>query len=181
MTFRQNMNMEIIVAVDEAGGFGKEGKIPWNFKEDFKHFQATTKGHVCIMGRKTYEDMLEMRTERENKKDEPQSIDEILPERESFVVTSQTDYNAQGATPVSNIREAVQSLDEEDTRTVFVLGGRRIFIEALNWVTKIHLTLIEGTYDCDVFFPIEVLNRDFKITSAEQKEQLKFITYERKR
>ena len=62
------LDVEIIVAVDEDGGFGKDGKIPWHYSEDLKHFKEVTTGHVCIMGRKTYEDMLEMRKARDAKR-----------------------------------------------------------------------------------------------------------------
>ena len=91
--------LSIIVAVDESGGFGKGGKIPWNIPEDMKHFQEVTKGGVCIMGRKTYEDMLAMTTIRKEKEaaketgsppttsELQRTITEILPGRTSFVVT----------------------------------------------------------------------------------------------
>ena len=62
------MALHIIAAVDKTSGFGFEGKIPWNFPEDFKHFQDTTKGHVCVMGRHTYTDMLEIAKARGRKK-----------------------------------------------------------------------------------------------------------------
>jgi dihydrofolate reductase len=176
MGFRQNMRpMAIIVAVDEAGGFGKDGKIPWHNKEDFKHFKDTTMGHPCIMGRKTYEDM---RAYQSKKKDE--DITEILPGRQSFVVTSNRNFTAPGATAVGSIREAVQSLDEHDTRPVFILGGERMYIEALPWVDTIHMTVLDGDYQCDRFFPIKSLNQ-FHITSGRRGEGLKFVTYKRKR
>jgi len=135
--------LSIIVGVDVQGGFGKEGKIPWNIPEDMKHFQKVTKGGVCIMGRRTYEDMLEM-VQRKRKK----AIKDILPGRQSFVVTSDEEFKAEGATVVKNIHEAVQSLDENDKREVFVLGGYRMFIEALTWTTKVYMTFVKGySYD----------------------------------
>jgi dihydrofolate reductase len=70
-------NVNIIVAVDDAGGFGKDGKIPWHFPEDFKRFKEITKDSVCVMGRNTYEDMLEMVKSR--KKDPNVKIETILP------------------------------------------------------------------------------------------------------
>ncbi len=204
MSFRQRMTpMSIIVALDERGGFGKDGKIPWHFPEDFKHFQEVTKGHVCVMGRKTYEDMLEMRLEREAKKakgnkaikeyltvqnngETPSmetldtSIKEILPGRLSFVVTSDKNFKAPGATVVSGLREAVQSLSEDDMRTVYVLGGYRMFVEALSWVDKIEMTVVKGSYDCDRHFPVNVLNKSFKIVSGKETDDLYFVTYQRK-
>ena len=43
------------------GGFGKDGKIPWSIPEDLDHFKEITTGHICVMGRRTYTDMLAMR------------------------------------------------------------------------------------------------------------------------
>lgn len=179
MTRYRMSPIEIIIAVDEHGGFGKDGKIPWNHPEDMKHFQEVTKGGVCVMGRKTYEDMLAMRKARDKKKKKKSVIQEILPGRDSYVVTSNKKFKAPGATVVSSLREAVQSLDD-DGRTVFVLGGYRMFIEALTWAQTIHLTLIKGVHDCDRFFPVEVLNKAFKIVSGEEADNLYFLQYKRK-
>lgn len=176
MSFRQSMRpMSIIVAVDEAGGFGKEGKIPWHNKEDFKHFKDTTMGHPCVMGRKTYEDM---RAYQSKKTDD--EITEILPGRESFVVTSNKDFNAPGATVVGSIREAVEALDENDNRPMFVLGGEAMYIEALSWADTIYMTIMDGEYGCDKFFPIRAL-KNFRIDNGRQGDGLKFVTYRRVR
>lgn len=173
--------MAIIVAVDEIGGFGKDGKIPWHFPEDLKHFQETTKGHVCVMGRRTYTDMLEMRQERDAKNNKTGVIDQILPGRDSYVVTSNPDFKAPGATVVRYIREAVQSLDESDKRTVFIIGGFRMFVEALSTVDTIYMTVVEGTYNCDVSFPLQTLNKNFEIVEGSEQDKLRFITYKRVR
>lgn len=167
--------MSIIVAVDSDGGFGKDGKIPWHFPEDFKHFKEKTKDSICIMGRKTYEDMLQMVKAR--KKDK-KKIKEILPGRECYVVTSNEDAKVEGATVVPNIREAVQRIDEDDKREVFILGGRRMYIEGLSWANKVYMTVVKGDpYDCDVFFPIETLNRFTIDKESKETDELYFITY----
>ena len=169
--------LSIIVGVDTLGGFGKDGKIPWNIPEDMKHFQKVTNGGVCIMGRKTYEDMLEMVKKR--KKKGSKKIKEILPGRESFVVTSDEAFKVEGATVVKNIHEAVQTLSSDDNREVFVIGGSRMFNEALTWTNKIYMTIVKDKeFDCDVFFPLTALLK-FKITEGEQTDKLFFITYER--
>jgi dihydrofolate reductase len=165
--------MAIIVAVDEAGGFGKDGKIPWHNKEDFAHFKEITKDSPCVMGRRTYQDMLDMKKDKDN-------ITEILPGRDSFVVTRNADFEAPGATIASNLRQAVQQLDIDDRRTVFVLGGEKLFIEALAWVDTIYMTIMDGHYDCDRFFPISALKK-FDIAEGKQGDGLKFVTYKRRR
>ena len=53
------MNVNLIVAVDKnTHGIGKNGRIPWNNKDDMKWFKNVTTGdgnNSVIMGRNTYE------------------------------------------------------------------------------------------------------------------------------
>lgn len=171
--------VSIIVATDDEGGFGKDGAIPWINEpfatKDLRHFKSITDGNVCIMGRKTYQDMLKFRLSKIKKKDK---ITEILPGRESFVVTSEKRLKTPGAKVVKNIREAIHSLPANDSRTVFVIGGERMYIEALPWTSTIYMTVIKKRYKCDKFFPIKAL-KDFAIKHGEQEGEMQFLTYER--
>lgn len=46
--------IEAIVAMDDQGGVGFEGQLPWPHNpEDLKWFQQITKGKVCIVGYNT--------------------------------------------------------------------------------------------------------------------------------
>ena len=47
--------MNLIVAVDENWGIGKDGGLLTHLPGDMKYFRETTKGHVVVMGRKTLE------------------------------------------------------------------------------------------------------------------------------
>ena len=47
--------VKIIVAYNGRRIIGVNGDLPWKLKEDMNHFKETTTGHVCIMGRKTWE------------------------------------------------------------------------------------------------------------------------------
>ena len=58
------MSFNIIVAVDEKNGIGKENTIPWKCKSDMKYFRETTlktkkEGlkNIIVMGRKTYKSL----------------------------------------------------------------------------------------------------------------------------
>ena len=44
-----------IVARGKNGVIGNKGEIPWKLPSDLKYFKENTLGHVCIVGRKTYE------------------------------------------------------------------------------------------------------------------------------
>lgn len=58
------MSFEIIFARNENWVLGKDGKLPWNCKEDLALFQKLTKDSVVIAGRKTIQTLpkLESRT-----------------------------------------------------------------------------------------------------------------------
>jgi dihydrofolate reductase len=171
MTFRENVfPLSIIVAVDEHGGFAKDKKIPWKVPEDLKHFKEVTMGGVCIMGRNTYEDTARMLKHTSN---EP-----LLPGRESYVITrmSGANFPFPGATAAPNIRSVVQSLAHDDKREIFVIGGERMFIEALAWANKVYLTIIHGDYTCDQFFPVSALNK-FRLVEGTLTANAKYATY----
>lgn len=171
--------LSLIVAVDEQGGFAKGGIIPWSYPEDLKHFQQVTKGAACIMGRKTYHDMYDMviaRKTKGKKSKKPVKIEEILPGRECYVVSRQKNF--EGATAVPRLRKAVEITDK---RKIFIIGGERIYTEALPFVNHIYMTLVKGEHDCDRFFPIDYVQKHFKITSGKKEsDSLLFIEYKRK-
>ena len=44
----------IIAAVAKNNVIGKNNKIPWYIKDDFKHFRELTTNHPIIMGKNTF-------------------------------------------------------------------------------------------------------------------------------
>jgi dihydrofolate reductase len=165
--------LKIIVAVDENGGFGKDGKIPWHFKEDFDHFKEVTKGAVCVMGRKTFTDMEEMAQKRTNK--------DILPGRHLYVVTSTIQReDIPNAKFVVSLRKAVEEAQANHSgKPIFVLGGEKMFTEALAWTTEVYMTVVPGHYKCDKHFPVDSLVNKFKIASGKKGKEVNFVTYRR--
>jgi len=170
--------LNIIVGVDKAGGFGKDGKIPWHFPEDLKHFKEVTKDSICIMGRKTYEDMLEMVKARQKKK---RKVSKILPSRHCIVLTRQENYKAEGADVASSLIQAIADLPEDDKRPIFVIGGEKLFVESLPFVHTVYMTIVNDYYDCDRFFPLEYLTKKFRIAEGKTNddEKLMFMKYQR--
>jgi thymidylate synthase len=53
--------INIIVAVDKNFGIGKDNKLPWVISEELKLFKEKTIGQVCVVGRKTYETLPELK------------------------------------------------------------------------------------------------------------------------
>ena len=43
-----------IVAVAQNLAIGKDGKLPWHYPADLKHFKQTTTGNAIVMGSNTW-------------------------------------------------------------------------------------------------------------------------------
>lgn len=150
--------MAIIVAVDSQGGFGKDGQIPWDCPEDFSHFMKLSKEYgVCVMGRRTYEDLVNIRRSKGVTLEEIDT-NGILPDRVTMVVST-SDGEFCGAVKVSDLREARREAHEAGFNTIAVLGGERLYTQAIASAKTVHLTVMNGNYGCDVFFPVKELER----------------------
>lgn len=160
----------IIIAVDEEGGFSKDNQLPWYFPDDLKHFQKVTNGQVCVMGRKTYEDI--------NRRLGPKANDDVLPNRTSVVLSSS--LVAQNCLVVRS-KEALLNFIGTEQRMVFFIGGKSIFDLGLEIADELYLTNVPGKYNCDLFFPLQEVWEKFEIVLNTTTENgLQFIQAKRK-
>jgi len=156
-------SFNIIVCVDSQFGFSKNGKIPWHFKADMQRFKTITDSHYCIMGRNTYDEIFEKRKDKILNNGEL-----LLPNRTSIVLSRNPEFTVSGATKESALRKAIDLHCTDDAKSIFILGGEKLFIETLPFVSKIYLTFIEGEFKCDQFFNLKYLDSHFTIESGEK-------------
>ena len=184
--------------MDEKRGIGKNNQIPWHISGDFKRFKRITSGHPIIMGRKTWDSLpfkplqnrtniivsgdLTFRPHQNHHKLRNCSnceglecavaytLDEALRfAKEHFVrhsgeVDASTDSKIRVLRDSGQARMTVDSSEEE----VFVIGGGQIFQQALPLADKLYLTIVEGDYQCDTFFP--EYHQFKKVVKEESKE-----------
>jgi dihydrofolate reductase len=128
--------ISFIVAMDEARGIGKGGRLPWRQSADLKRFKALTMGHHLVMGRKTFE-----------------TIGRPLPGRTMIVITRNPDYRPVGALVVHSIQAALALAEARGETEVFIIGGGEIFTQAFALAERIYLTRVHAISEADVFFP----------------------------
>lgn len=170
-----NTRISIIVAMDERRGIGKDNKIPWHIRDDLIKLKTLTKDHVVILGRKTYDSMVWYYI----KSGKP------MPGKLYIVITHDKSYkpardNAQVAhsleEAISFARSHLARLEE-----IFIIGGGQIFEQALPLADKLYLTIVQGDFGCDTFFPD--YSEFKKVISQESKEsegdKYKFLELER--
>lgn len=164
----------IIVAVDLHGGFAKDGQIPWHFPQDLKWFKKRTKGNICVMGRKTYEDI--------NQRLGDKAKSSALPGRRCFVLST-TLETLPNATVIKTLGEISLHLsDEEREKTIFIIGGNRLFMEGIALAHLAYVTIINNEYGCDKHFPTNYLMEHFykdKVYKHESAPECRFTVWKR--
>jgi dihydrofolate reductase len=154
------MKLIIIAAIARNRVIGKDGKLPWHIPEDLARFKQLTIGHTVIMGRKTFD-----------------SLGHPLPYRTNIVITSRV---INGVKSFPSLEFALEALKNETE--VFVIGGGRVYADALKYADELRLTMVEKEVAGDTFFPPyqEILQRNFRLMQQEQSMGVTFLHYVRK-
>ncbi len=156
--------ISIISAIAKNRAIGKDNKLLWHIGEDLRRFKALTEGHPVVMGRKTFE-----------------SLGKSLPNRTNIVITRDKMFEIPGVIIARSLEEATEAAKREGKEEVFIIGGGQIYEQAIKLADKLYLTIVEGEYDADTFFPDY---SDFKKVILEEKHEsegykYKFLELER--
>ncbi len=134
------MRISLIVAIGKRRQIGKDGKMLWHIREDFRHFKQTTLGHWLIMGRKTFH-----------------SIGGVLPGRKSVVLTGNRELAEKlaeaGAYAAANAEEALAMAREAGESEVFICGGENVYRHFLERCDRLYLSRVDFDGEADTFFP----------------------------
>ena len=126
------MIVSLIAALDEAGGIGKDGGLPWRLSADLRRFKALTMGHHLIVGRKTYV-----------------SIGRPLPGRTLIVLTRDPTFAAPGCLLAASLEQALALAGRRGESEAFIGGGGEIFAQAMPLAGRLYLTHVHTLAACD--------------------------------
>lgn len=158
----------LIAAVAEKNRvIGKDRDLPWHIPEDLKHFKRLTTGHPLLMGRKTFESIVHQ-------------FGGPLPDRRMVVLTRQgelPDYPE--VETYASIDAALEALADEEL--IFIGGGEAIYRQFLPRADRLELTLVEGDYSGDTYFPEfeHLIGDTFEPVREDPRDGFRFVTYER--
>lgn len=135
---------------------------------DTKYFKSITKGHVVVMGRKTFE-----------------SLGKPLSGRVNIVITRQKGFAAEGIVTADSLDDALKKGKQYADKNIFIIGGGEIYRQSLALTDRVYLTRIHQSFEGDTFFP-ELPQEKWKIIFREDHQPdeknphpFSFITYER--
>ena len=127
--------MELIVAVYDDWGIGKDGTQPVALSADRKFFRETTKGAMVIVGRRTIEDFPGQKP---------------LPGRVNVALTRSAD-EIPGFTVCKSTEEAARLA--QTAQRAMVIGGGSIYRQMLPLCDTAYITKVHITPESDTFFP----------------------------
>ena len=155
------MKLILIAAHDPNLVIGKDGELPWHYKEDLQFFKKMTMGSPLIMGRIVFEELGE----------------KPLPGRKCLVLSRRRNYDH--VDTFSSIQDAIKSVQNEEK--VFIIGGGEIYKNTIGQADQLIITEIKESYEGDTFFPEyrDEIGKIWKESWRENHKDFSFVIYDR--
>lgn len=151
--------MNLIAAVYDDWGIGRDGTQPIALSADRKFFRQTTKGAMVIVGRRTIDDFPGRKP---------------LPGRVNVALTRST-----GEIPgftLCHTPEAAAALAQG--RDAFVIGGGSVYRALLPCCTRAYITKVHACPTSDTFFPNLDEDEEWQLREILQSGEENGIQYE---
>ena len=152
--------MNLIVAVYDDWGIGRDGTQPIALRTDRKFFRETTRGAMVIVGRRTIDDF-------------PGKMP--LPGRINVVLT-RSDLDIPGFAVCHSPEEAAEFA--KTAERAMVIGGGSIYRQMLPFCDQAYVTKVHVTPESDTFFPNLDENPDWGLSEILQSGVEDGIAYE---
>ena len=152
--------MELIVAVYEDWGIGKDGTQPIALTADRKFFRETTRGAMVIVGRRTIEDFPGQKP---------------LPGRVNVALT-RGNPELPGFTVCHSPEEAAELAKTADR--AMVIGGGSIYKQMLPLCDTAYVTKVHCRPESDTYFPDLDADPDWCLAETLQSGEEDGIGYE---
>jgi len=157
-----------IFSVDQMGGFGNKGSLPWDHDpEDMAWFREHTLNQIVVMGRNTWDD--------------PKML-KPLPDRENCVISSKPLANKYSTVKRfhTNYKQRLVEMSKSDPdKKIFILGGPSIIMECRDIIDTAYITHRKGAGFTDVKLDTKTFLTMFRFMSnrPSASKMLNFSTY----
>jgi dihydrofolate reductase len=130
---------DVVVARAHDGVIGNKNALPWYLPADLKHFKEMTVGGTVIMGRNTYQSIVDR-------------LHGPLPDRRNIIISS-TLTEVAGFEVYPHVDIALASTQPGEA--VHIIGGAMLYASCLErgLVDRIYLTEVDADVPGDTYFP----------------------------
>jgi len=148
--------IRLIAAIDEKRGMANDHGIPWHGKTptDVREFRQKIQNGNVLMGLVTYKEYTAPPSHHRN-----------------LVLNDTDDPLRPGFEEVPDL----PALLRDTTEDLWVIGGAGVFAETIGKADELHLTRLEGDFQCTKFFP--EFEADFVRVSQSKPLTENGITY----
>ena len=155
-----------MAAVARNGVIGADGEMPWDLPADLAHFKRTTLGHPVILGRRTFEGVVER-------------LGGPLPGRTNIVLSRGEPDLPSGVVLAESVEAALEAARETGSDTVYVAGGGTVYEQFLPLADRLVLTEVDAAPEGDTRFPD--LDDDAWVETGRQvHDGFAFVEYKRR-
>ncbi|MBQ9149105.1 MAG: dihydrofolate reductase [Oscillospiraceae bacterium] len=152
--------MDLIVAVYDDWGIGRDGTQPIALSADRKFFRETTKGAMVIVGRKTLADF---------------PGGKPLPKRINVVLT-RNNVDMEGVVVCHSPEEALKLA--KTAEKAMVIGGGSVYRQMLPFCDRAYITKVHVTPESDTYFPNLDEDDRWSLSAVLQSGEENGIAYE---
>lgn len=168
------LEVVLIAAVAEDGTIGDDGDIPWHYPADLRHFKNTTLGSPVIMGRRTYESIVDRLGHAL-----PGRVNVVLTRRDPDAVVDPA-HRPDDETAIAVAGDLASAFARAGTvaDVAYVIGGARVYDQTIDRADRMILTEIPGRFSGDTRFP--VIDDTWVEIERRETDDLAFVTYRRR-
>lgn len=151
-----------IMACDPSGIVGKDGKLPWSYPKELKHFSDIVSGNIMIMGYKTFID----------------TSKHILNNCYNIVLSRKDRISHSPNTIFIKSIDELFNLSLDSSKKIFMIGGAEIATLFLqnNLISEFILTIICKNYQGNVEFPLFII-KEWKKEIIKQDQDFTVYKY----
>jgi dihydrofolate reductase len=160
------MEVAIVAAVARNGVIGIDGRMPWDLPEDLRRFKATTDGHPVIMGRRTYESIVER-------------LGGPLPDRTNVVMSRGDPDVPAGVVLADSVEAALEAARATGADVAYVIGGGSVYEQFLPRADRLVLTEVDAAPEGDTRFP-DWDRDEWAEVARDEREGFAFVEYVRR-
>lgn len=163
--------MNMIITVDKNWAIGSKGDVFVHIPENEQIVRRETTGKVVVMTKDVAEHFPGGYSYRD---------------RINVILTKDDNCNLKEAKIAHNVEELMAILKDYNSESVYVLGGKTVFMELLPFCDTVDVTYIDYAYDADAHFVNLDMDENFVMTEeSDEKTYFDLIyvfrRYERKK
>lgn len=151
--------MELIAAIDRAGGIGRGNTLLYHLPEDMRRFRVITMGKTLLMGKNTFLSL---------------PGDHMLPGRKMCVLTHEAE-RLKECFPRAEFFDSMQSFFDvhSNRNNIVVIGGASVYQQTLPYCETAFITEIQAERAADRFFLPDL--RDWDCVSRDIVQEMSNI------